>query len=90
VLGWSTLLLFVRFDANETIAEKTILNTIWAEMRGGRVELLEPADLPEGAKLLVTVLADEEAEFWKRASQKSLDAVWDHPEDDAYAELLKT
>jgi hypothetical protein len=50
--------------------------------------LLELSELPEGAKVLVTVLPDEEAEFWLQASQTSLDSVWDNTEDDVYAQLL--
>jgi hypothetical protein len=49
---------------------------------------LESAELSEGAKVLVTVLPDDETEFWPKASQPSLDAVWDNAEDDVYAQLL--
>ena len=55
----------------------------------GKFEPLEQVDLPEGSKVLVTLLADDEADFWLRASQPSLDTIWDNPEDDIYAELLK-
>lgn len=65
-----------------------MLKTLWATVRQGKIELLELSDLPEGAKVLVTVLPDEEAEFWLQASQTSLDTVWDNTEDDVYAELL--
>lgn len=30
----------------------------------------------------------DEIEFWRQASQTSLDAVWDNTQDDIYAELL--
>jgi hypothetical protein len=33
-----------------------MLNTLWATVRNGKVELLEAAELPEGTKVLVTVL----------------------------------
>ena len=62
--------------------------TLRAVVHGGRIELLEPVDLPEGTKLLVTLLPDEEAEFWLSASQASLDTLWDNPEDDVYGQLL--
>jgi predicted DNA-binding antitoxin AbrB/MazE fold protein len=62
--------------------------TLRAMVREGRIELLEPVDLPEGTKLLVTLLPDEEAEFWLSASQVSLDTLWDNPEDDVYGQLL--
>ena len=63
--------------------------TLKAVIREGRIELLEPVDLPEGTKVLVTLLPDEETEFWLSASQVSLDTLWDNPEDDVYGQLLK-
>ncbi|MEG4454653.1 hypothetical protein [Microcoleus sp. N9_A1] len=65
-----------------------MLKTLWATVRQGKIELLELSELPEGAKVLATVLPDEEAEFWLQASQTSLDTVWDNTEDDVYAQLL--
>jgi hypothetical protein len=66
-----------------------MLKTLWATVQKGKIELLEASELPEGSRILVTILAsDYESEFWIQASQKSLDAVWDNPEDDVYAQLL--
>jgi hypothetical protein len=65
-----------------------MLNTLWATVRQGKIELLESSELPEGVRVLVTVLPDNEAQFWVDASQTSLDAVWDNTEDDVYAQLL--
>ena len=55
----------------------------------GKIEPLEQVDLPEGSKVLVTLLADDEADFWLQASHQSVDTIWDNPEDDVYAQLLK-
>ncbi|MGF1567937.1 MAG: hypothetical protein ACFCVD_07680 [Nodosilinea sp.] len=66
-----------------------MLKTLWATVRQGKIELLESAELPEGVRILVTVLPNDEAEFWLQASQISLDAVWDNTEDDVYAQLLQ-
>jgi len=66
-----------------------MLRTLWATVRQGKIELLESAELPEGVRVLVTVLPDDEAEFWLQASQTSLDAVWDNAEDDVYAQLVQ-
>jgi hypothetical protein len=63
--------------------------TLKAVIHDGKVELAEPATLPEGAKVLVTVLLDEGSDFWLDASQKSLAEIWNNPEDDGYAELLQ-
>ena len=59
-----------------------------AVIREGKIEPLEKVDLPEGANVLVTLMP-EETEFWLGASQGSLDAIWDNPEDDVYGQLLK-
>jgi len=66
-----------------------MLKTLWATVRQGKIELLEPTDLPDGARVLVTLLPDDETEFWLQASQTSLDTVWDNAEDDIYAHLLQ-
>jgi predicted DNA-binding antitoxin AbrB/MazE fold protein len=63
--------------------------TLKAIIQGGRIEPLEQIDLPEGAKVLVTLLPDEESEFWLGASASSLDGIWANPEDDIYAQLLE-
>jgi hypothetical protein len=65
-----------------------MLTTVWGVVREGKIELLEEIDVSEGTRVLVTVLADDNA-FWLEASQSSLDTVWDNSEDDVYAELLK-
>lgn len=65
-----------------------MLKTLWATVRQGKIELLESTQLPEGTRVLVTLLPDDEAEFWLQASKTSLDAVWNNAEDDVYAQLL--
>ena len=50
--------------------------------------MLESEELPEGTRVLVTVLPDDETEFWLQTSPTSLSSVWDNAEDDVYAELL--
>ena len=68
-----------------------MLKTVRAVVREGKVELIEQAPLPEGALVLVTLLPqEEESQFWMQASQASLAEVWDHPQDDNYAQLLNT
>ncbi len=67
---------------------KIMLKTLWATVRQGKIELLESAELPEGTRVLVTLLPDDENEFWLQASQTSLDTVWDNVEHDVYAQLI--
>jgi hypothetical protein len=66
-----------------------MMQTLLAVVHDGKIVLSEPADLLEGTKVLVTFLPDEDRRFWTEASQKSLDAVWNNAEDDAYAQLLE-
>ena len=65
-----------------------MLETLWATVREGKIELLESEELPEGTRVLVTLLPNDETEFWLQTSQTSLSSVWDNAEDDVYAELL--
>ena len=62
-------------------------NAIRAVVRGGRIELLEEVEIPEGTEVLITPLDD--AEFWLKASERSAASVWDNSEDDVYADLLE-
>ncbi len=67
-----------------------MLRTVWAIVREGKIQLLENISLPDGAKVLVTVLVqEEEQQFWLNVSEESLASVWDNTEDDIYAELLQ-
>jgi hypothetical protein len=68
--------------------ERGMLKTLWAMVQQGKIELLESSDLPEGVRVLVIILPDDEAQFWVDASQTSQDAVWDNTEDDVYAQQL--
>ncbi len=61
---------------------------IRAVVNEGRIEPLDKLDLPDGTQVLVTVLSNGD-DFLLRASEVSLNAIWDNPEDDVYAELLE-
>jgi len=66
-----------------------MMKTLWAIVRQGKIELLEQTEIPEGTRILVTLLPEDESEFWLQTSQVSLDAVWNNTEDDVYAQLLE-
>jgi len=67
-----------------------MLQTVWAVIHDGKIEPLEGVAFPEGAKVIVTLLPDEEEpSFWLSTREPSLSQVWESPEDDIYAELLK-
>ncbi|MGC8494967.1 MAG: hypothetical protein ACP5SH_24875 [Syntrophobacteraceae bacterium] len=63
-----------------------MLHTLWAIVKDGKIELLDRADIPDGTRVLVTLLPDD---FWMLASESSLGAVWNNKEDDVYEQLLK-
>jgi predicted DNA-binding antitoxin AbrB/MazE fold protein len=63
-------------------------NAVRAVVHDGKIEPLEKLDLPEGTRVLVTVVQEDEAAFWSDASQTSLDAVWGNEDDDVYGKLL--
>ena len=64
--------------------------SVWAVVRSGKIEPVEPlVELPEGSRLLVTLVSEAESDFWLQASQPSLDAIWNNPEDEVYAQLLE-
>lgn len=64
-----------------------MLNTVRAIFREGKIQLLEEIELPEGTEMLVTPLLDE-ADFWTKASQPTIEKIWDNTEDNIYAELI--
>lgn len=61
---------------------------IRAIVNEGRIEPLEELDVPDGTEVLVTILSNGD-DFWLKATESSLSAIWDNPEDDVYGELLK-
>lgn len=63
--------------------------TLEGVVRNGRIEFLEKINLPEGSKILITLAPSDESQFWLGVSQVALDAIWDNPEDDVYAQLLE-
>ena len=67
-----------------------MLNTVKAIVRKKKIELEEKIKIPEGTRLLVTILSDDETEtFWQNASKSTLDKTWNNTEDNIYAELLQ-
>ncbi|MBM3237428.1 DUF104 domain-containing protein [Candidatus Poribacteria bacterium] len=64
-----------------------MLSAHQAIVYNGEIKLLEKVNLPEGTKLLITVLQDGERDFWLAASQSSIEKIWDNHEDDIYEQL---
>ena len=64
-----------------------MLSTILGIAKDGKIETLEGIALPEGKRVLVTMLPDDDM-FCYEASQETLKQIWDNKEDDVYARLL--
>ena len=62
---------------------------IRAIINDGKIQPVDDVSLPEGTELIVTVVSNGD-NFWLNASEASLEAIWDNPEDDVYGELLET
>jgi len=66
-----------------------MLNTVWAVVQDGKIQTIDEINAPEGTRAIITLLIEDEADFWQAASSALLDEVWDNAEDDVYAELLE-
>ena len=64
-----------------------MLRTALGIVKDGKIETLERIALPEGQRVLITILSDDDM-FWQKASQETLKQIWDNKEDDVYARLL--
>ena len=64
-----------------------MLSTTLGIVKDGKIETIEGIALPEGKRVLVTMLPDDDM-FWQEASQETLKQIWDNNEDDVYARLL--
>ncbi len=62
-------------------------DTVLAIVKDGKIETLEQMVFPEGTKMLITILSDDDT-FWQDTSQEPFKRIWDNKEDDIYAQLL--
>ena len=65
------------------------MDTVRGIVHAGKIEFLEPIEVPEGTEVLVAVPSASDNEFWLKAGEQSLDAIWNNPEDDVYEQLLQ-
>lgn len=66
-----------------------MINTVRAVVRDGQIKTLDKFTAPEGTRVLVTLLIEDETDFWLNSSLQSINDVWNNEEDDRYAELLE-
>ena len=66
-----------------------MLTTYPAEVRKGRINIFEKAKIPDGSRVFVTVIDQDDSQFWLKASSSALDRIWNTSADDVYADLLK-
>ena len=64
-----------------------MLSTALGVVKDGKIEILERIALPEGQKVLVTMLPEDDI-CWQETGQETLKQIWDNKEDDVYARLL--
>jgi len=62
--------------------------TLSAKMKNGSIKLIDKVKIPEGARILVTVIQDNDDLFWQNASEASLDKIWGNKDDDVYEKLV--
>ena len=65
------------------------METVRGIVHAGKIEFIEPVEVPEGTEVLAAVPSAADNEFWLKASERSLDAIWNNTEDDVYEQLLK-
>jgi hypothetical protein len=65
-----------------------MLRTIPAEIRKGKISFLEKIRIPEGSRLLITVMSNNEGDFWPKTAEALLKKIWNNTEDDVYEKLL--
>ena len=66
-----------------------MLSTHWGVVQLGKIRLFDKIKIPEGAKVLVTIIPDEEQQFWLNASESAIYDIWNNTEDDIYEQLLE-
>jgi hypothetical protein len=67
-----------------------MVNTVHGIFRNSQIELLESVAIPEGTRVLVTLIPEEtNPNFWQKVSETALAEIWDNPEDDIYEGLLE-
>ena len=64
-----------------------MLRTALGIVKEGKIETLERIILPEGQRVLITMLPNDDI-FWREASEETSKQIWDNKEDDVYARLL--
>jgi hypothetical protein len=68
--------------------DHSMYQTLPAEVRNGRIQLIEKVKIPDGARVLVTVINEDDRVFWRKASDVSLKKIWVNKDDDVYENLI--
>ncbi len=59
-----------------------------AVYESGSLKLPKDALIPEGSKVIVTVIEEPKEEYFIKASEEMLDKIWNNDSDDIYEQLL--
>jgi hypothetical protein len=66
-----------------------MLNTFQTYFKEGQILLTNEIEIPENAKIFVSFIDNTKEDFLLKASESSLDKIWNNNEDDIYEQLLK-
>lgn len=73
-----------------------MLTSVEGIYQGGRIEISEPINVPDGIKVIITFLASERLESQSESDmtlksltvqQSALSKIWDSSEEDIYGEV---
>ena len=57
--------------------------------KSGNLILPQNVVIPEGSKVIVTIVGEPKENYFIKASEEALDKIWNNNEDDIYEQLLK-
>lgn len=66
-----------------------MLKTIQAEYLHGQVLLTNKVNIPDNTPIFISYIDDSNDDYFLKASESSLDVIWNNNEDDIYEQLLK-
>ncbi|OGU17443.1 MAG: hypothetical protein A2X61_08995 [Ignavibacteria bacterium GWB2_35_12] len=60
-----------------------------AVYESGNLKLPKDASIPDGSKVIVTVIEEPSEDYFIKASEEMLDKIWNNDNDDIYEQLLE-
>jgi len=66
-----------------------MIHTFQATYNQGQIKINEDVDIPDNSTIFVSFNDSLKDDFFLKASEISLDKIWNNSEDDVYEQLLK-